>query len=104
MTYPVQIEEERTIVWLEPRESLPYVRETVVFTESRTAALQYAGEGRMVGYSVLTGSGRSPHPLYARRMFWLKAHDPYTDFPRHSPHEAVDPRTVHPMVPGRRTW
>ncbi|MCA9224837.1 MAG: hypothetical protein KDA47_04465 [Planctomycetales bacterium] len=91
---------EKSIVWLEPLDSLDFVREAVVDNaRSRRGPL---GSPNMIvlGYSKLTPDApRDPVTgAYTRRLFYWKPSDAQrnmNDFPA----DAVDPRSV---LPGQR--
>ena len=70
----VTIPGEAEIVWTENVSCLPYVRELIVETSSRTRSLRKLAPGRCLGWSVLA---RDTKPsvrggLWLRRVFWLR--------------------------------
>ncbi len=88
---------EHEIVWLRPVEELPrYVREAYVPAESP----YFVDPDELTARGVVGYAETSPELRYAagaprilRRIFWLKACDPYDDG---APVDAVDPLTVLP--------
>lgn len=109
-----QLTGEESIVWLEPPERFPYVRETVVMdagTRRRPLSWKIM-PGRLVGYSVLRRDAKSWMPGYfIRRAFWVKDYDRSEDptgiYRTGCPAEGVDPLTVAPGIPGAqnaRAW
>jgi hypothetical protein len=92
---------EKSIVWLEDAESLPFVRVKVVRTAlSRRGHISFGNGARVVGYAKLTPNApRCPETSgYVRRVFYLKADDP-TDLESPVPTSAYDPRSI---LPGRK--
>jgi hypothetical protein len=92
---------ERSIVWLESIEKLPFVRVVEVrCAKSRRGPLHLKGPERVVGYSKLMADTPrdSNTACYTRRLFYLKAEDNTLDSP---PQHALDPRTVLPGVIGK---
>ena len=93
---------ERSIVWLENIERLPFVRVVEVrCAKSRRGRLVVQGDARVVGYSKLMADApRDPETSrFTRRLFYLKPTD-HLDGP--VPERAIDPRSVLPGVPGTR--
>ena len=91
---------ERSIVWLEDVEKLPYVRVVEVRNAtSRRGRLLLQGNARVVGYSkLMTDAPRdSKTKKFTRRLFYLKEEDG-NETPR--PGRVIDPRTVLPGVVG----
>ncbi|MFD7085985.1 DUF6009 family protein [Streptomyces sp. NPDC059918] len=106
---PHQIGQEASVVWLEDIDRLDYVRQSLDRLHNRQGRPPYHRDGRMVGYAVL-GPGARPSRAsgtFLRRVFWLLPHDrdqqPDGSYACSSPSEAVDPRTLAPGVPGRKT-
>lgn len=92
---------ERSIVWLENIERLPFVRVVEVrCAKSRRGRLVLQGPERVVGYSKLMADTPrdSRTARFTRRLFYLKAEDDSVSAP---PDRAVDPRSVLPGVPGK---
>lgn len=92
---------ERSVLWLEDVERLPYVRvATVRCAKSRRGPLTLRGKERVVGYSKLMDDApRDPHTaLYTRRLFYVKDEDTSPSGP--PPSDTVDPRTVLPGAAG----
>ena len=88
---------EHRIVWLRPVEELPrYVREAYVPAESPyfVDPDELSARG-VVGYAETSPELRylAGAPKILRRIFWLKACDPYEEG---APVDAVDPHTVQP--------
>ncbi len=95
---------EKSIVWLEDVESLPFVRVKVVRTaRSRRGPISFGGGGRVVGYSKLTPNAhRCPDSKgYIRRVFYLKSDDP-SDPNASIPRSVYDPKTIFPGEKGRQ--
>ncbi len=95
---------EKSIVWLEDVEALPFVRVKVVRTaRSRRGPISFGNGGRVVGYSKLTPNARRCPTTngYIRRVFYLKADDS-TDPDAALPASAYDPRTIFPGEKGRQ--
>jgi hypothetical protein len=88
---------EHEIVWLRPLEALPrYVREAYVPAESP----YFVDPEELAARGVIGYAETSPEllhladaPRILRRIFWLKACDPYDEG---APVDAVDPLTVRP--------
>jgi Family of unknown function (DUF6009) len=97
---------ETRIVWLRPIEDLDYVREGIVLTTRRRGRIGMRGRRTLIGYAEVVKTGRGI-VTYSRRIFWLRAHDRHFDpkgcYAVRAPCEAVDPRTVAPGIPGKRT-
>ena len=107
---------EARIVWLRNPEELPYVRELVWehFTRRQGCPpkrmVPDVPGAVLVGYSELDPDARHNRVgpgYFTRRIFWLKdydrALDPVGVYSIGSPIEGVDPLTVAPGVPGRKT-
>ncbi len=95
---------EKSIVWLEKCDSLPYVRVKTVRTASSRRGPIYFGEGgRVVGYSKLTPNAPRCDDTkgYVRRVFYLTANDP-TCAGSHLPSAAYDPKSLLPGVAGQQ--
>lgn len=96
------LEHETEIVSLVDPAQLPcYVREIFVSSEAHREVPPF--RGRLVGYATLVADAPSlaGSDVFRRRVFWLKAHDPYDA--RRPPVEAVDPLSVKPRRLGRLT-
>ncbi|MEV6681581.1 DUF6009 family protein [Streptomyces erythrochromogenes] len=106
---PRQIAQEARVVWLEDIGRLDYVRQSLERLPNRQGRPPYHRDGRMVGYAVLGPGARASRAsgTFLRRVFWLLPHDrdqqPEGSYAFSSPSEAVDPRTLRPRDPGRRT-
>ncbi|MFF4369399.1 DUF6009 family protein [Streptomyces sp. NPDC001594] len=104
-----QIAQECRLVWLEDISALDYVRQSLERLPNRQGKPPYHRDGRMVGYAVLGPDARPSRAsgTFLRRVFWLLPHDrdqqPDGSYAFSSPSEAVDPRTLVPGKPGRRT-
>jgi hypothetical protein len=91
---------ERSIVWLENIDRLPFVRVVEVrCAKSRRGRLILQGSERVVGYAKLmadaprdAGSGR-----FTRRLFYLKSTDTPETVP---PLQALDPQSILPGTAG----
>ncbi|KJE20368.1 hypothetical protein FF36_05342 [Frankia torreyi] len=100
---------EQAIVWTEDITRLPYVREVeYAFANTRQRPIRWPGPSRVVGYSTLHKTARSQTPgHFLRRVFLVQPHDrseqPDGVYRTGCPSEGVDPLTVQPGVPGRRT-
>jgi len=95
---------EKSIVWLEDVESLPFIRVKVVRTaRSRRGPISFDHGGRVVGYAKLTPNARrSPQSKgYIRRVFYLESDDP-TDADAPVPDATYDPKTILPGEKGRQ--
>ena len=92
---------ERSILWLENIERLPFVRVVSVnCAKSRRGSLILKGSERVIGYAKLMADApRDPKTArFSRRLFYLKSTDtPETPPPEHS----VDPRSVLPGIAGQ---
>ena len=101
--------QEECIVWEEDVETLDYVWEIVVNAGTRRRPVPWHGEGRRVGYAVLTRDAENDGlpGMFGRRLFFLKGHDrdsaPNGVYSTGAPCEAVDPRTVRPGLRGELT-
>jgi hypothetical protein len=92
---------EHEIIWLHPLEGLPrYVREAYVPAESP----YFVDPDELVARGVVGYAETAPElrylaraPRILRRIFWLKACDPYDEG---APVDAVDPRAVRPGIRG----
>lgn len=109
MTSRADLSGEVSIVWLEPPESFPYVRESVVMdAHTRRRPIPWKNmPGRLIGYTVLHPTAESWTPgWFIRRAFWVKPYDrseaPAGVYRTGCPAEGVDPLTVAPGVHGRR--
>ncbi|MEV7930565.1 DUF6009 family protein [Kitasatospora sp. NPDC088779] len=106
---PAQVAAETDIVWLEPVDDLPYVRESLYITKRRRGRPPYHGTGRLVGYADLDPAATATRDSgrFDRRIFVLQPTDrgqcPDTPYTTYAPLEAVDPHTVAPGRPGRLT-
>jgi hypothetical protein len=93
---------EKSIVWLENLDELPYVRvRTVRTARSRRGPLYLGGDDcRVVGYSKLTVDAplNSDSTGYVRRVFYLRKSD--SDDVAAIPSSAIDPRSIIPGVRG----
>ena len=109
-TYPIELDYEEYILWLEDISRHDYVRELLAFSASRAQPFKLNELGHsLIGYStVRSGTPREkPSGLYVRRAFVLRLYDrsfqPNGEYRDNAPSEAVDPRTVAPGHPGART-
>ncbi len=94
---------EKSIVWLEDVNALPFVRVHVVRSaRSRRGPLHWQGDGRVVGYSKLTPNAprHGASDAYIRRVFYLRSSDGALSPESGVPRGAVDPRTVKPGCAG----
>jgi hypothetical protein len=94
------LEYERSIVWLENIDRLPFVRVVEVrCAKSRRGRLELKGPERVVGYSKLMADTPrdSKTARFTRRLFYLKAEDESLSVP---PDRALDPRSVLPGIAG----
>jgi len=108
------VEHEDGIVWLEPPERFPYVRQEVVTAGTRRRPVPWRGRaGRVVGYATLAPDApNTGYPgMFRRRVFWVREYDrseqPDGPYRTGAPAEAVDPLTVRPGVLGEiteRAW
>ncbi len=92
---------ERSIVWLENVERLPFVRVVEVrCAKSRRGKLVLKGPERVVGYSKLMADTPrdSRTSRFTRRLFYLKHNDELVVSP---PPNSVDPRSVLPGLMGQ---
>ncbi len=92
---------EKSIVWLEDVDALPFVRVRVVHTaRSRRGPLHWPGDGRVVGYSKLTPDAPrdAESNAYVRRVFYLRSSD--VALSGQVPAGAVDPRSITPGCDG----
>ncbi len=100
---------ESNIVWLMDIEKIEYVRETIAQGISRRKGLIKYADFVVVGYSELTKDApNTGYPgNFRRRIFWLKEYDRYLQpndvYKANSPAEGVDPLTIAPRVPGKKT-
>jgi hypothetical protein len=93
---------EKSIVWLESIEQIPYVRVAHVrCARSRRGPLVVSTGQRVVGYSkLLPDAPRDQHTQrFVRRLFYLADPGDSNSNPK-IPDDAVDPRTVLPGVEG----
>ncbi len=94
---------EKSIVWLEESDRLPFVRvKTVRAARSRRGPIYLGEGGRVIGYSKLTPNApRCPETHgYIRRVFYLTNED-LTRPGAPIPASAVDPRSLLPGHPGQ---
>lgn len=110
-----KIEEEDRIVKLEGFDTAEYVREAIVHRARRRGRVGFRGPtlGRkVVGYGELHRNAEGDEcaarsARYPRRLLYLEPHDRALDptgvYVEDAPLEAVDPTTVRPGVPGRKT-
>jgi Family of unknown function (DUF6009) len=92
---------ERSIVWLENIDRLPFVRVVEVrCAKSRRGRLVLKGPERVIGYSKLMADTPrdSRTARFTRRLFYLKVDDESLEVP---PDRTVDPRSVLPGVSGK---
>jgi hypothetical protein len=103
---------ESEVVWLEDPENLDYVRQSLDKVPTRRGRPRYERDGRLVGYTNLQPKAKpsADSGLFPRRTFYLLPHDrpnlpgdPACPYKVGSPLEAVDPATVAPGNPGRKT-
>ncbi len=95
---------EKSIVWLESRDKLPFVRvKSVRKAVSRRGPISFGEGGRVVGYSKLTPNAPRDRDTrgYVRRVFYLTSHDLARD-ESSIPAAAYDPQSLLPGMPGRR--
>lgn len=103
------IQYEDDIVWLEDIGDIDYVRELLVRAGTRVRGVNWNdADGHLVGYSVLHRDAPSvAWRRFNRRVFYVTRWDRYYEaegtYKNRAPDEAVDPRTVAPGVPGRKT-
>jgi len=106
---PDELAYEIELVWLEDIQDLDYVRQCLDRLPTRGRKPAYYRNGRMVGYAVLCSAakGSPASGTFLRRVFWLAPHDrdqqPQGFYSTGAPVEAVDPRTLAPRAPGRKT-
>ncbi|MFD0479963.1 DUF6009 family protein [Nonomuraea thailandensis] len=106
---PDDLAHEIELVWLEDIQDLDYVRQSLDRLPTRGRKPAYYRNGRMVGYAILgsTAKGSPASGTFLRRVFWLAPHDrdqqPQGFYSTGAPVEAVDPRTLAPRGPGRKT-
>ncbi|MEV7004749.1 DUF6009 family protein [Streptomyces sp. NPDC093982] len=104
-----EILHEIAFVWLEDRDRLDYVRQSLDRLPTRRGKPAYYRAGRMVGYALLGPQAKPSRSsgTFRRRVFWLLPHDRDTDpeglYITGAPAEAVDPRTLTPGLKGRKT-
>lgn len=98
---------EISIIWTEDISNIDYVREIEVDAGTRQRPVRWTGEGRRVGYAVLSKDAPGRFSMFRRRLFCLKDYDrdrdPEGTYKHGAPCEAVDPRTVAPNKPGELT-
>jgi len=97
------LEREARIVWKEPPEAFPYLRESLAMHYHRRGPIAYHGAGRCIGYAELSGKGCG----CLRRFWWFADHDPYPEFvagnTRFHPAEAVEPSSIRAGAPSNPT-
>ncbi|MFJ9742851.1 DUF6009 family protein [Streptomyces sp. NPDC101166] len=104
-----ELTHESEIVWLEPIDTLDYVRQSLDRLPTRRGKPAYHRDGRMVGYAMLGPQAKASRAsgTFLRRVFWLKCNDrnfvPDGLYAKGAPAEAVDPRTVAAREKGRKT-
>ena len=94
---------EKSIVWLEDAELLPFVRVKMVRTvRSRRGPISFGDSVRVVGYAKLTPNAPRCADTngYVRRVFYLKSDD-LDDGRTSIPSSSYDPVTIMPGVKGR---
>lgn len=95
---------EKSIVWLEDVDFLPFVRVKMVQgVRSRRGPLSFGKGFRVLGYSKLTPDAprcAATHG-YQRRVFYLKPDDT-TDPDAVPPSTSYDPKTILPGIAGRQ--
>ncbi|MEU8892972.1 DUF6009 family protein [Streptomyces sp. NPDC048442] len=105
---PSDLVHEVEIVWLEEPDH-DYVRQALDKQPKRRGQPRYARDGRLIGYANLSPDAQASYDsgLFTRRTFFLLPHDrshaPHGDYEVGAPLEAVDPSTVRPGEPGRKT-
>jgi hypothetical protein len=106
---PDDLMHETELVWLEDISALDYVRQSLDRLPNRRRRPVYHRDGRMVGYAILgpEAKGSPASGTFRRRVFWLAPHDrdqqPTGFYSTGAPVEAIDPRTLAPRSPGRKT-
>ena len=88
------------IIWLEDPTKYQYLRETILSLRSpRQIPLKrnlFSDQYKIVGYEIFTK--HIPHPLYNRRIWWLKTYDRDADpagvYRDDCPSEAVIPSSI----------
>lgn len=95
------IQDERRIVWMEPPEGHPYLRESVI-TDFSARARPGLPEGyRLVGYG--TARAGATGSLHRRRYWWVKQSDRSLDptgvYATSCPAEAVIPSSIQVARP-----
>ncbi|WP_318212283.1 MULTISPECIES: DUF6009 family protein [unclassified Streptomyces] len=104
-----ELTHEHDIVWLEPVDTLDYVRQSLDRLPTRRGRPPYHRDGRMIGYATLTPQAKPSRAsgTFLRRVFWLTPNDRDTTpdglYTKCTPAEAVDPRTVSAREKGRKT-
>lgn len=105
---PEKLEDEQRIVWTRPTDSLTYVRSSLKRTTTRTGEPP-RNTGNLIGYAVLSPDANPDSRYVYRRVFWLKNNDRGMDnddlstWRSRIPAEGVDPQTVGPGIPGKKT-
>lgn len=105
---PGDLEEEQRIVWTRPTDELTYVRSSLKRTTKRTGEPP-RNTGNLIGYGVLSPDANPDSRYVHRRVFWLKdndrgmGNDDFSTWRSQLPAEGVDPQTVGPGVPGKKT-
>ncbi|GHH57786.1 DUF6009 family protein [Streptomyces candidus] len=105
---PSDLVHEVEIVWLE-EPCHDYVRQALDKQPTRKGKPRYARDGRLIGYANLSPEAQAAFGsgLFTRRTFFLLPHDrsnePHGEYEVGAPLEAVDPATIEPGTPGRKT-
>lgn len=101
MEYPGYLESEVSIVWREPRERFPFLREVMLLDmdPAESPPLDYYGSPgtRIIAFAVCDPQKRDAQR--ARRIWYIRESD-VTYRPGHAPWQGVDPATIHA---GRQT-
>jgi len=96
----IDLSDEAAIVWLEPPDRFPYVRESIDLCAFRERRPRRRDVGRLIGYATLKPEARSQAGYFHRRVFWVKDYDrseqPDGVYRTGAPAEAVSPGTVGP--------
>lgn len=96
---PYWIAHEESIQWIIPSvEYLPFVRETLIFSDKRTGAIPF--DAVLIGWANLREDApRAPDGKYLRRVFWMNSPNKNSSMVSNT----VDPFSVLPMVSGSET-